>query len=107
MFTGVDVPDAIGCGHSAWKSEMYSRGSWTLFPHIPQMVTVPDAGERLSDVSSIDSDPAQSALHLPGHCDRLLYAGEATAVDHRGTVHGAFMSGIVQAKNLIDRLRTI
>lgn len=106
----IEVPDPIGCGHSAWKSETYSRGSWTLYPHVPQVVTVPDALERLSEVSSIGSEPDLSEEDLPVHldrCDRLYYAGEATAVDHRGTVHGAFKSGILQANKLIERMRAV
>lgn len=82
-----DLPDPIGCGHSAWKSEIYSQGSWSLFP------------------LSADDQPEEEdlpPLAPPSEC--LLYAGEAVAVDHRGTVHGAFKSGILQAERMIAHL---
>jgi hypothetical protein len=33
MFGAAHVPDAIGCAHSQWGSDPFSRGSWSYFPY--------------------------------------------------------------------------
>jgi monoamine oxidase len=33
MFGADRVPDAIGCAHSQWGSDPFSRGSWSYFPY--------------------------------------------------------------------------
>ena len=36
--------------------------------------------------------------------DKLFFAGEHTEIDYRGTVHGAYLSGIREADKIIDLL---
>lgn len=84
IFGDDNVPNAIGCVKSAWKSEKFSKGSWA---HVPFPNNVKVSCEASS--SGIDK------------C--VFYAGEAINYDHRGTVHGAFMSGVKEADNIIQK----
>ncbi len=95
----VTVPDPIGCGHSAWKSEQFSRGSWSLYPHVEQPNA--EAAEAEEEAARLSERPGAGT----GRCDCIVYAGEAVAADHRGTVHGAFQSGVAQAQRLVGYLQ--
>ena len=37
--------------------------------------------------------------------DRIYFAGEHTSFDYRGTVHGAYVSGVVAADEVLKRFK--
>lgn len=82
------VPDPIGCKHSSWRTDRFATGSWTHFPYSNDATEEP-----------LESD-LQEAMREP-----ILYASEATSVDFRGTVHGAYLAGAAQAEEVLKRIR--
>jgi hypothetical protein len=161
MFGSEVVPDAVGCVHSRWGTDEFSRGSWT---HISNHVAIKTTrklhsvefdlnllSEQLSDGENVSTDSeseseassrqnsgdefvlsysdellneslsrcdlSKSMVAAPDNvviieglqqesaaefrCAKVFYAGEAASVQHRGTAHGAYMSGIEQAQAII------
>lgn len=87
-----EVPDAIGCMRSQWRTDKFAGGSWTYFPYkSPQTRTAADVGEVKVEETVMDQ--------------RVLYAGEAVNEDYRGTVHGAYVSGTQAAAKIIKALK--
>lgn len=84
----VEVPEPIGCIHSSWKSDRFARGSWTHFPYQAANNGWNGAGFAANQ----DADQCR---------EPIFYAGEATSIDFRGTVHGAYLSGIEQAQEVM------
>lgn len=84
MFPGRGiVPDApMAYAVSRWKSDLFSRGSYSY----SKVGTTPRDFESMSR-------PVGSTL---------LFAGEATNRQHPATVHGAFISGVREAKRVIE-----
>lgn len=80
------VPDPAAGHATGWTNDPFSRGSYS-FPAV-----------------GTDGDDAR-ALAAPAG-ERLLFAGEATHAVHASTVHGAFMTGLREARR-IDRRATI
>lgn len=92
IFGADNVPDAVGCLRSQWKSEPFTRGSWA---HVPYR------GEK----PAINQDSASKEIESTKCIDAcVFYAGEAENYDHRGTVHGAYMSGEEKAKMIIEKI---
>lgn len=81
---GNSVPQPETILRTKWANDPFSLGSYS---NLPVGVT--------SQERSILAEP----IH-----DRLFFAGEATSVDYPATVHGAFLSGIREAKRAIDLL---
>jgi polyamine oxidase len=79
--TGEAVPDPVNAVISRWASDPFAGGSHSF---------IPVGG------SPIDYD----ALAAPAS-ERLLFAGEATIKEYHATVHGAYLSGIREARRLI------
>lgn len=75
-----DIPDPTGFLRTKWSSDPFSRGSYS---HIPM-------GGSLAD---------SRALAAPVG-ERLFFAGEATAAGYAATVHGAFLSGVREARRI-------
>ncbi len=75
------VPDPIGCKHSCWKSDKYAGGSWSHF--------------------AMKSDYLPYCQELDHSPEPILYAGEAANAEFRGTVHGAYLSGVDQAEKIL------
>jgi polyamine oxidase len=87
---GVVVPEPVGCCCSAWGLEKYTRGSWSYF----RADSRPD--QAIDDVN----------MNLDESFDMYFsYAGEAASEEHRGTVHGAYLSGENEARKILQRLR--
>lgn len=72
-------PDAVLV--SRWTQDRYSKCSYSL--------------------AGVDTRPAHFKRFEQGVQDRLFFAGEHTDVDYRGTVHGAYASGLRAAKTII------
>ena len=80
-------PAALEPEHVAvtgWNSDEFSRGVYVNLP----------VGATFDDLEALGTPVA----------DRLFFAGEATSRRHRGTVHGAWLSG-ERAANQIAALR--
>jgi polyamine oxidase len=80
-----NIPDPIGCAHSAWNSDTFSRGSWSYFDR------------RTKGESVVPDGP-------PIHCDRIVFAGEYLSTENRGTVNGAYATGARAAEHIIQQL---
>ena len=93
MFGSKHVPDPIGCRKSSWKSEAFTRGSWAYVPFPKLNNASPSASNTASDLGGID--------------EYVLYAGEAENYEHRGTVHGAYLSGEEKARLIIDKVNAL
>lgn len=72
-----DVPDPIHMIRKHWERDPFAFGSYA---HIP-----------------VDADPADMDI-LAEPVGRVHFAGEATHREHSGTVHGAMLSGLREAK---------
>lgn len=78
---GARIPDPTATRVTRWAADPFSRGAYS---HTP-----PGATRR--DYLTL-AEPAG---------DRLFFAGEATSHQYPGTVHGAYLSGIREAKRLL------
>ncbi len=77
-----DIPDPDAWLITRWGSDPLSGGSYSHNP----------PGTERAERESL-------AAPLAG---RLFFAGEATSTDYPATVHGAYMSGVRAAKEIID-----
>lgn len=88
------IPDPVRTYCTKWQSDPHSRGSWTL---------APASTEGMKDVSAFQAYNEEN--------DRNLYfAGEHTCDGSIGgldiaTVHGAYISGVKAASELLARRR--
>jgi monoamine oxidase len=79
---GPSIPEPVGMARSTWERDPFARGSYA---HAPV-----GAADRDHDV-------------LAEPVGRLSFAGEATHRAQSGTVHGALLSGIREARRLAGR----
>jgi monoamine oxidase len=79
---GTDIPQPIDWLITRWASDSFARGSYSYnaLGSTPKM-----------------RDTLASALN-----GRLFFAGEATNKDYFGTAHGAFLSGLRVAKDILS-----
>jgi monoamine oxidase len=78
---GSRVPEPSAFHVTRWASDPYSLGSYSYI----RVGSSPDDRDQLANPAS----------------DRLLFAGEATHRDHSATVHGAYLSGVREAKRIL------
>lgn len=111
MFSSVEVPDAVGCRHSAWSKDCFSGGSWChVISDTEAADLVLDAAKSKDDsylqpvskssdsqVKFNDSFSSQWSDQTP-----IFYSSEATHEVYRGTVHGAFLAGIREASHIVS-----
>ena len=81
---GASVPDPVDYSVTRWGSDPYSMGSYSYLP----------VGASVQDYINL-SVPVQSVV---------FFAGEATHDKYPNTVHGAYLSGIREAKNVLKAL---
>lgn len=79
---GPDIPEPNGYQITRWASDPYAYGSYS---HLR-----PGTGSQTRDALAASVD------------DRLFFAGEATSRDYPATVHGAYLSGLAAAEEIID-----
>jgi len=80
-FKGISVPDPIQTTITRWAQDPFSGGSYSF---------------------SCTGSPRSDIRALAASVNRSLYfAGEATNADYPGTVHGAYLSGVREAKGII------
>lgn len=77
---GVTIPAPVAAHVTRWRSDPYSRGSYSF----------PALGQSLDDFDVLAAPVG----------DRVLFAGEATARTTFGTVHGAVLSALREAQRL-------
>eukprot|EP00300_Choanocystis_sp_HF-7_P001649 c11331_g1_i1.p1 GENE.c11331_g1_i1~~c11331_g1_i1.p1 ORF type:complete len:523 (+),score=115.50 c11331_g1_i1:1-1569(+) len=82
MMPDATVPQPISVYVTRWGMDEHSFGSASYFA----------VNTSRKEVHS---------LTKPTETNRVFFAGEATSLEHPATVHGAFMSGIREARNLI------
>lgn len=90
MFGSNNVPDAVGCVHSSWMSDSFARGSWSYLAH--------------TSTGQVDKDRATAKL-AEARERGLFFAGEAFHLDHRGTVHGAYLTGVAAAVAVLSSMQ--
>ena len=78
---GENSPQPIKLIRTAWKKDKYTRGSYS-FASVPS--------------TSKDFDLLGQPVD-----DKLFFAGEHTIHDYRGTVHGAYMTGVRVGEEII------
>lgn len=81
---GNAIPDPVAITSTSWSLDPLARGSYSYVP----------AGGSLADRAVL-------ARSLEG---RIHFAGEATAVQGGGTVHGAWLSGLRAAGDVLQHL---
>lgn len=79
---GNDIPPPTDVQITRWASDPFARGAYSF-----------------NALGSLPEMRGALAAPLGG---RLFFAGEATSEDHFGTVHGAFMSGLRAAKEVLS-----
>ena len=82
---GRPVPAPVATAATRWATDPYSLGSYSYVP----------VGAGAGDMDAL-------AAPVGG---RLLFAGEATVAAHRSTVHGAFLSGLREARRIAPAAR--
>ena len=80
---GRDIPSPIASLSSAWQSDTFARGSYSYL--------------------SVGTGTTERIMLSAPLKDRVYFAGEATSVDNPSTVHGAYLSGLKAAQDLISR----
>lgn len=86
MFPGTIVPEPLACQVTRWASDPHSRGSYSFVP----------VRGSLSDYDEL-ARPVD---------DRLYFAGEATNREFPSTAHGAYLSGVREARRIINHAKS-
>ncbi len=81
---GNDIPNPTSMLRTKWNSNEYTYGSYSFA----------STGAR-TDEFEIFEEPINN---------KVFFAGEHTSRDYRGTVHGAYLSGIREAKKIMKLL---
>lgn len=81
---GDDIPEPTDARLTRWASDEFASGSYSYMA-----------------VGSSGKDYDRVAAGING---RLFFAGEATSSDYPSTVHGAYLSGIRAAEEMIEEL---
>ncbi|MGD1936830.1 MAG: flavin monoamine oxidase family protein [Cyanophyceae cyanobacterium] len=80
---GENIPNPIATYATSWRHDPYTLGSYSY-----------------RAIGSSDADIEALAEPVNG---RLLFAGEATSLEHHSTVHGAFLTGLREAQRIDSR----
>ena len=78
---GTDIPHPTHLLRTKWNENPYSFGAYSFVAH----------GSRSSDFEVFE-EPIDN---------KVFFAGEHTILDYRGTVHGAFLSGLREANKIM------
>jgi monoamine oxidase len=82
---GADLPDPVSHMITRWQADPWSLGSYS---HLPPGST-PDDRRVLAE-------PVEG---------RVFFAGEACSIEHAATVHGAYLSGVKAAEEILAQTR--
>lgn len=78
---GAAISDPVGLHRSAWQRDVFTFGAYSAVP--------------------VGVDPAVRDDLAEPVGDSLFFAGEATASDYPSTVHGAYLSGMAAAEQIM------
>ena len=84
LIYGNSIPNPKNMLRTKWGQNINSFGAYSY---------------ATNGTSSADFDAMELEIN-----DKLFFAGEHTEIDYRGTVHGAYLSGIREADKIIDLL---
>jgi monoamine oxidase len=79
---GADIPSPVASAATNWAEDPFTVGSYSFIP----------VGASPEDMEVLATPPAA----------RLILAGEHTIVEHHGTVHGAYASGVRAAQTILQ-----
>ena len=79
---GKTIPDPKDYLMTRWNADPYAKGSYSFI----------GVGASIKDYDELAKPVA----------NRLFFAGEATSSQYAATVHGAFLSGEREAKNIMS-----
>lgn len=82
---GADLPDPVSHTITRWQADPWALGSYS---HLPPGST-PDDRRVLAE-------PVEG---------RVFFAGEACSIEHAATVHGAYLSGVKAAEEILAQTR--
>ena len=82
---GNDIPKPIAFKRTKWNTNEYTYGSYSF--------------------ASKNSEKKDFEILAKSIDKKLYFAGEHTSQSYRGTVHGAYLSGIREAENIIKNLK--
>ena len=85
MFGAVNVPEPQEVIVKRWKQDPYARGSYSMYPTNSRRQDRQNLGNSIND--------------------KIFFAGEAVHVDYWGYTHGALISGIEAAEEVISVLQ--
>lgn len=97
IFTSTTIPEPIAYRATRWGSDEFSRGSYTFLP--------PGATDQ--DFQSLQSpiNANGDSILLEGfETMRVFFAGEHTTALHPSMAHGAMLSGLRAAKEVISAM---
>ncbi|GAB4128234.1 MAG: FAD-dependent oxidoreductase [Raineya sp.] len=79
---GNNIPNPTNMLRTKWRQNIHTFGAYSF---------------AANNTTSADFDTLAEAVN-----NKLFFAGEHTSRDYRGTVHGAYLSGIREANKIID-----
>jgi monoamine oxidase len=79
---GANIPSPVASAATNWSDDPFACGSYSFIP----------VGAVPEDMAVLATPPAA----------RLVLAGEHTVIEHHGTVHGAYASGLRAAQTVIQ-----
>jgi monoamine oxidase len=79
---GVDIPDPMDAQITRWASDPFALGSYSY--------------------NALGSTPQDREILAAPVGQRLFFAGEATEPDYFGTTHGAYLSGLRAAEEILS-----
>lgn len=85
MFPGTIVPEPLACRVTRWASDPHSLGSYSFVPIHGHLTDYDELARPIGD--------------------RLYFAGEATNSEFPSTAHGAYLSGLREARRIIDHAK--
>jgi hypothetical protein len=107
--TKVEVPDVIGVDHSSWFSNPFFRGSWG-YNTTPTPTPTPAGNinhhDKPDDIVTLSQMPLGIGIGSSVKKKEesiLLYAGECMHEQYDGTLHGAYLSGVNAAVEIVMR----
>lgn len=84
---GNEIPEPIKMFRTKWNENQYSFGAYSF-----------SSKGLYGGAFEVFEDPIE---------DKIFFAGEHTSIDYRGTVHGAYLSGIREARKILRTKRVI
>jgi lysine-specific histone demethylase 1 len=96
----ISIPDPIGFRITRWGKDRFSRGSYTYLP----------PGSTDQDFQMLQSavNASGDSLLIEGRTEamRLFFAGEHTTALHPSVTHGAMLSGIRAAQEVVTTIQS-